>query len=196
MALDLSLHNVNSLLRSFLSSPTGAAPEGAPDRRGPGLAATFSSDIRFANVHDLAAVIKWALARLGRVFTVPVPLPPVESRLGRRSEQTHEETVFVQQRGFLNLDSYYTWAQQEKGECCDLEYPLMTTCSGPFPTSLGLSADSIQPLSHRSLFLYRRPTHCSLFSPLVDDVLQRDKRHASFEARSSLWPPPLWSARG
>lgn len=96
MALDLSHHNVTSLIRSFLSSPKGF----------------YSSETKFANPHDLAAVIKWSLARIGRVF--PVPVPALEMTTSRKGDPQQEENVFIHQRGFLEWDGYMVWATYEK----------------------------------------------------------------------------------
>jgi hypothetical protein len=85
------------------------------------LPAAFLSEIRFANPHDLAAMLKWALARLGRVFAVPVPAVPGEGP--NRKGVVEEDTIFVQQRGFLQLDAYLSWREDERSECCDLTAP-------------------------------------------------------------------------
>jgi hypothetical protein len=98
MALDLSSHSITSLLQSLVKSPS----------------LFLSSDVKFANAHDLAAVIKWTLARLGKV--VPGTL---SSQDHTRKGDTHlEETVLVQQRGILEWDSYARWAAQERSEHC------------------------------------------------------------------------------
>ncbi|PWN35766.1 uncharacterized protein FA14DRAFT_46690 [Meira miltonrushii] len=101
MALDLSHHNVTSLIRSFLTSPKEF----------------YSSETKFANPHDLAAVIKWSLSRLGRVFPVPVPALEMNSRKG---DSQQEENVFIHQRGFLEWDSYVVWSTYEK----NANYPI------------------------------------------------------------------------
>lgn len=102
MALDLSHHNVTSLIRSFLTSPKEF----------------YSSETKFANPHDLAAVIKWSLSRLGRVF--PVPVPSLEMSSSRKGDSQQEENVFIHQRGFLEWDSYMVWATYEK----NASYPI------------------------------------------------------------------------
>jgi hypothetical protein len=94
MALDLSSHNVTSLIQSLLNTPP----------------VFFSSDVKFANVHDLAAVIKWTLARLGRV--IPVPIPSQE-----QSRKATEEIVLAHQRGFLDYETYTRWAEYERSKC-------------------------------------------------------------------------------
>lgn len=98
MALNLSAHNVASLIHSYLRSPREF----------------FSTETRLADPHDLAAVVKWGLARLGRVY--PVPVSSQEQSVGRKGE---EETIFVHQRGFLEYDSYVPWAFYERSK----EYP-------------------------------------------------------------------------
>ena len=96
MALDLSAHNVRSLIQSYLKSPSQF----------------FSSDVKFANPHDLAAMLKWSLARLGRVFPVPVRA----HEPSRKGEPVAEESVFVHQRGFLDMSVYARWAAYERSE--------------------------------------------------------------------------------
>ncbi|KAJ1034938.1 hypothetical protein NDA18_000545 [Ustilago nuda] len=95
MALDLSPTNVASLIKLFAST-SGVLPS------------AFVDEIRFANPHDLAAVIKWAFARMDRVLAVPVPVP------GAKKGEVREEMVYVQQRGFLDLESYHAWREQER----------------------------------------------------------------------------------
>lgn len=97
MALDLSQHNVTSLIRSYLTSPKDF----------------YASETKFANPHDLAAVVKWALARLGRVF--PVPIPAIEQATSRKGD-VQEDNVFIHQRGFLEWDSYVAWSTYERSE--------------------------------------------------------------------------------
>jgi hypothetical protein len=96
MALDLSAHNVTSLIQSYLHTP----------------ALFFSSDVKFANAHDLAATIKWALARLGRVFSIPVPV----QEQTRRGDPAAEEYILIYQRGFIDFEEYTSWAALEKSE--------------------------------------------------------------------------------
>ncbi|KAJ1020154.1 hypothetical protein NDA16_004434 [Ustilago loliicola] len=95
MALDLSPSNIASLIKLFTST-SGR------------LSSAFVDELRFANSHDLAALIKWAFARMGRVLAVPVPVP------GAKKGQVREEMVYVQQRGFLDLESYNAWREQER----------------------------------------------------------------------------------
>ncbi|CEH17062.1 Rho GTPase-activating protein domain [Ceraceosorus bombacis] len=121
MALDVSPSNTGSLIKSYLAglndsdrnasqtTITGRAdgtaqPESLPSR--------FLDEIRFANPHDLATVIKWAMARMGRIFAVPVPTP-AKGGPGRKGE-LEEETIVVQQRGFLELEHYMAWREEER----------------------------------------------------------------------------------
>jgi len=97
MALDLSSHSITNLLQSLVQSP----------------AAFLSSDVKFANPHDLAAVIKWTLSRLGKV----VPVSVYSHDPSRKGDPSVEETVLVQQRGFLEWDLYLRWRTHEKGKC-------------------------------------------------------------------------------
>ncbi|GAC98882.1 hypothetical protein PHSY_006477 [Pseudozyma hubeiensis SY62] len=100
MALDLSPVNVASLIKLF--SPSTAGQRAPPP--------AFLEEVRYANPHDLAAVIKWALARLGRVLAVPVPVP------GAKKGEPREEMVYVQQRGFLDFEAYNAWREQERDQ--------------------------------------------------------------------------------
>lgn len=93
MALDLSSHHISTLLQSILQTPS----------------AFLSSDVKFANPHDLAAVIKWTLARVGRVEAVVIP-----SHETYRKGTVMVEEILIQQRGFLEWESYTRWAGQEK----------------------------------------------------------------------------------
>lgn len=98
MALDLSPSNVASLIRNY---STSAATQAS-------LPPAFLDELRYANPHDLAATIKWAFARMGRVLAVPVPLP------GSKKGEMREEMVYVHQRGFLDLETYNAWREQER----------------------------------------------------------------------------------
>lgn len=93
MALDLSSHHTSTLLQSILRSPS----------------VFLSSDVEFANPHDLAAVVKWTLARVGRVDSVVIP-----SHETSRKGTVMVEEILIQQRGFLEWESYTRWARQEK----------------------------------------------------------------------------------
>ncbi|PWZ01694.1 hypothetical protein BCV70DRAFT_199130 [Testicularia cyperi] len=106
MALDLSPTNVASLIRSYTSGSNQAASRS-------GLPSSFLEEIEYGNPHDLAAVIKWAFARMGRVLAVPVPSPS-----GKRGE-VREEMVYVQQRGFVDLEVYNVWRDNERRQ----QYP-------------------------------------------------------------------------
>ncbi|TKY87690.1 hypothetical protein EX895_003271 [Sporisorium graminicola] len=98
MALDLSPSNVASLIKLFTSASAGSRS----------IPPAFFDEIRYANPHDLAAFIKWAFARMGRVLAVPVPAP------GPKKGEMREEMVYVQQRGFLDLEVYNAWREQER----------------------------------------------------------------------------------
>ena len=115
MAIDLSPTETASLLRSFLGVTLG--PSGQPSSAGTAPASGtplpkgFLQEIRYANPNDLAAVIKWGLARIGKVLAVPIPI----SEPNRKGD-VQEETAYVQQRGFLDLDSYLGWKDEERRE--------------------------------------------------------------------------------
>jgi len=59
----------------------------------------------------LAAVLKWTLARLGRVFPVPIP---VHEQSIKKGEPAADQNILVHQRGFLDLEIYSRWAAAEK----------------------------------------------------------------------------------
>lgn len=98
MALDLSPSNVASLIKLLSTTHPGQRT----------LPQAFRDEIRYANPHDLAAVIKWAFARMGRVLAVPVPVP------GAKKGEVREEMIYVQQRGFFDLEAYNAWREQER----------------------------------------------------------------------------------
>lgn len=100
MALDLSTGGVALLLKALASSDLSDVANSA-----------ISEEVRFANPHDLAALLKWTLARLGRFYAVPVP-----STASARKGETGEDVVVVQQRGWLDLDLYLHWREEEKRE--------------------------------------------------------------------------------
>ncbi|KDN41608.1 hypothetical protein K437DRAFT_258204 [Tilletiaria anomala UBC 951] len=126
MALDLSPQETASLIRCYLSLlhstsasntfpyPTysrtqASSPIPTPPAPDAPLPAAFAQDIRFANPNDLAAIIKWAMSRLGKVLAVPIPV----SEPNRKGD-VQEETAYVQQRGFLDLDIYMQWRDEER----------------------------------------------------------------------------------
>ncbi|KAJ9478635.1 DUF1708 domain-containing protein [Pseudozyma hubeiensis] len=115
MALDLSPTNVASIIKLY--SPSTAGQRAPPP--------AFLEEVRYANPHDLAAVIKWAFARLGRVLAVPVPVP------GAKKGEPREEMVYVQQRGFLDFEAYNAWREQERNQ----HYP--ATAFSSFLSHLG-----------------------------------------------------------
>ncbi|KAE8246273.1 hypothetical protein A4X13_0g5864 [Tilletia indica] len=106
MALDLNASNVKSLLANLLTPEfyhsQATSTQAAQVHFGP----SFINEVRFANPHDLAALIKWSLTRLGRVFEVPVPV--------QAKGKVQEEVIFMQQRGFLDLDVYMAWRDEER----------------------------------------------------------------------------------
>ncbi|KAN0059985.1 hypothetical protein ACQY0O_007958 [Thecaphora frezii] len=101
MALDLNPDNTASLIRAYQSS--------GPYTHRQALSAAFQEEVQYANSHDLAAVIKWAFARMGRVLAVPVP-----SSIPTKKGEVREEMVYIQQRGFLDLDHYNVWRESER----------------------------------------------------------------------------------
>lgn len=129
MALDVSPSNTCSLIKSYLAginesgrnaSQTTITARQDGSAQTESLPASFLDEIRFANPHDLATVIKWAMARMGRVFAVPVPAP-VKGGPGRKGE-LEEDTIVVQQRGFLELEHYMAWREEERSESCAVQY--------------------------------------------------------------------------
>ena len=111
MAINLSPSGTQSLIRAYLGYdpvygvPLAHAPHGGD------LTDAFRHEIRFANPNDLAAVIKWGMSRLGKVLAVPIPI----SEPNRKGD-VQEETAYVQQRGFLDVDLYTQWRDEEKSE--------------------------------------------------------------------------------
>ncbi|KAK0539829.1 hypothetical protein OC842_000780 [Tilletia horrida] len=106
MALDLSSSNVKSLITNLLSPEFHHSQSTTTTAAQVSFAQSFINEVRFANPHDLAALIKWSLARLGRVFEVPVPV--------QAKGKVQEEVIFMQQRGFLDLDVYMAWRDEER----------------------------------------------------------------------------------
>lgn len=99
MAIDLSAFGVASLIRAFIASDQTRLKS-----------SPLADQIRYASPHDLAAMIKWTLARLGRFYAVPVP-----SFGPTKKGEVQEEMAVVQQRGWLELDWYMTWREHERG---------------------------------------------------------------------------------
>lgn len=100
MALDLSAAGVSSLIRCLAECIESDLWQ-----------SRFVEEARYANVHNLAAMIKWTLARLGRFYSVPVP-----SQTPFKKGEVQEEVAIVHQRGWLELEPYLAWREQEKGE--------------------------------------------------------------------------------
>ncbi|KAF8329758.1 uncharacterized protein EI90DRAFT_1341600 [Cantharellus anzutake] len=99
-ALDVSAARVRSLIRTFLvtcQSPN--LPHSSAPRRSPMSAtqaeAKWREELKFADPHALAMVLKWGLARIARV-------------------QSGFEV-----RGFISLDDYILWRSKEE----ELSYP-------------------------------------------------------------------------
>lgn len=99
MALDLSAGGVTALIRCFAGCDHTDLWQ-----------SSFVQEAKYANVHNLAAMIKWTLARLGRFYAVPVP-----SQTPSKKGEVHEEVAIVQQRGWLDLETYMSWRDQEQG---------------------------------------------------------------------------------
>lgn len=100
MALDLSASGVASLIKAFVASDPQDLEQ-----------STLAQDVRYANPHNLAAFIKWTLARLGRFYAVPVP-----SQNPAKKGEVQEEVAVVQQRGWLDIEAYGAWRERERGE--------------------------------------------------------------------------------
>ncbi|CAD6899837.1 unnamed protein product [Tilletia controversa] len=107
MALDLSSTNVKSLIANLLNPEFYHSQATSTTAAQIQFGQSFINEVRFANPHDLAALIKWSLTRLGRVFEVPVP---VQANKGK----VQEEVIFMQQRGFIDLDIYMAWRDEER----------------------------------------------------------------------------------
>ncbi|UZJ53798.1 hypothetical protein CBS101457_003118 [Exobasidium rhododendri] len=165
MALDLSSHNITSLLQSYINSPT----------------LFFSSDVKFANAHDLAAVIKWTLARVGRIVSVPVP---AQDRSGR-GETKGEEIVLIHQRGFLDWEVYHRWAAMEKANA----YPASAFSSfldNLSSSSLALLVALFSLLSSTACYNSKNgmaPSRLSrLFGPLIFGLPEDETFEKTYEA--------------
>jgi hypothetical protein len=143
MALDLSSNRVIALIKTYMAKPREF----------------YVSETRFANPHDLAAVIKWALARLSRVFPVPIP-----TMKGRKNSDQQEETILIHRRGFIELDSYATWSAYEKRA----DYPLAA-----FSTFLEGLASSSAALLVALLSLLSSTTAYSLQNGMTASRLSR-----------------------
>ncbi|KZO90133.1 hypothetical protein CALVIDRAFT_523163 [Calocera viscosa TUFC12733] len=59
-ALDLNAHRVRSLVRTFLRTVGNQTPDAEADRR-------WRDEVRFSGPHELAAMLRWALARVVRL---------------------------------------------------------------------------------------------------------------------------------
>lgn len=103
MAIDLSAPDVSSLIRSFVASDHTRLAQSA-----------LAEQVRYAEPHNLAAMVKWTLARLSRFLVVPVAAP-AGSASNKKGEVT-EEMAVIQQRGWLELETYLAWKEEEKGE--------------------------------------------------------------------------------
>ncbi|EPQ29951.1 uncharacterized protein PFL1_02623 [Pseudozyma flocculosa PF-1] len=101
MALDLNPDSATSLIKAFQNGSAPASRQTLP--------AAFLEEVQYANPHDLAAVIKWAFARMGRVLAVPIP-----STVPAKKGEVREEMVYIQQRGFLDMDLYMAWRESER----------------------------------------------------------------------------------
>lgn len=134
LALDLSANRVRSIIRSFLSScQRPSAPTGE---------AFWREDARLAGPHELAMLLRWALARVVRI---------VDGR---------------EVRGILQWDTYVQWKLDEEGtSTLPLGIPpLLITWSSSIP----LSAHPLRPLLtiHSTLRPpHPRKTHSPLLSP-------------------------------
>lgn len=122
MALDLSPSNTMSLIRTLLtgsslgmtSSPSRSLSSSTVNLPLPGdtsLPTAFLHEIRFANSHDLAAIIKWAMAKMGFILEVPVP---AQAYVDNKKGEVIEETAFIQQRGFIEIEAYLAWREGER----------------------------------------------------------------------------------
>lgn len=165
MALDLSHHAVTSLIQSLVQSPSSF----------------LTSDVKYAGPHDLAAVLKWTLARLGRVYPVPVPIQESTKRKGA----SEEEKVLVHQRGFLEMESYVRWAGQERKN----GYPMtaftsfLNTLS---PSSLALLVAVFSLLSSTTAYSLKNgmtPSRLSrLFGPLLFGLPEDETFEKTYDA--------------
>ncbi|WFD26314.1 hypothetical protein MNAN1_001293 [Malassezia nana] len=93
MAVDLSASDSVRLIRTVVESLH--APSAKADR-------ALDQELQFANVYSLVALLKWVLARIGRVVAERAP------------GQSGQPLVLVQERGFVPWPSYMSWRLQEK----------------------------------------------------------------------------------
>ncbi|WFD18713.1 hypothetical protein MCAP1_000922 [Malassezia caprae] len=93
MAVDLSASDSVRLIRTVVDSLS--APSAEADR-------ALDQELQFANVYSLVALLKWVLARIGRVVAERAP------------GQTGQPLVLVQERGVVPWPSYMSWRVQEQ----------------------------------------------------------------------------------
>ncbi|WFC94987.1 hypothetical protein MBRA1_001626 [Malassezia brasiliensis] len=102
MALDLSASASTKLVRALLAtySTTEEADANA--------AQVFAEELRFANVYNLVALLKWVLARVGCVVAVR---SATEDGVGARAD-----LVLHQEHGFVPWTAYAAWRERERRE--------------------------------------------------------------------------------
>ncbi len=179
MAVDLSASETSSLIRAYLGMPTtisAAHSVAAPPPAGAPLPRQMMQEILFAHPADLAALLKWTLSRLGKILAVPIPT----SEPNRRGD-VQEETAYVHQRGFIDLDVYQSWREEERAyRYPPASYTSFSLLLGPSERTLLLTIlhllSSTAAYSHKNGMTPSRLA--KLFGPLLfglpeDDTFQR-----------------------
>ncbi|WFC98977.1 hypothetical protein MYAM1_001711 [Malassezia yamatoensis] len=104
MAGDLSASGSTKLIKALL------ATYGTSEEADPQAAETFAEELRFSNVYNLVALLKWVLARIGCV----VAERPAPEDAATKSPLT--DLVLIQDHGFLSWSAYAAWRQREQQE--------------------------------------------------------------------------------
>lgn len=139
-ALDLSAHSTANLVRALLATITVQADSADPAADFDAADSALEEELRFANVHDLVALLKWVLARIGRVVAE------------RMAHGTSGELVLVHEHGFVPWTAYLDWRAQER---CRISTP------GHYLRLLGTLDSSTQQLLEELLALF---THAAVHS--------------------------------
>ena len=139
-ALDLSAHSTANLVRALLATITVQADSADPAAEFEAADHALEEEMRFANVHDLVALLKWVLARIGRV---------VAERMAHGNSGV---LVLVHEHGFIPWSVYLDWRAEERS--------LMST-PGHYLRLLGALDSSAQQLLEELLALF---THAAVHS--------------------------------
>lgn len=197
LALSLSSEGCTSLLRSYLGLPAGldilpnprnsssALPHVPPPEQP--IPPAFAQECTFANPVDLAALIKWALSRIGKV----VPVPAVASSAG-----SEPQTLYVQHRGFLLLDMYGQWRATERRKYLFSNPPvhhrvlLLLTANGRFVRNWFLSA-CVLAICVTTGCQRAPPAADALLSVIIYGVILAQQRHDTVSPWPHLRSPPF-----